>query len=107
MKSVANIDMDEVAYAEWSCICVGDSYDETCSYGYDRIYWIPSLVSLPKPPPPPPLCKCKNREKWECIIVYAMLEEIGAKEKSEFIRKSGGLATEEQLSEYKNKRQLY
>jgi len=105
MKSVANIDMDEVAYAEWSCICVGDSYDETCSYGYDRIYWIPGLVSLPKPPPPPPLCK--NREKWECIIVYAMLEEIGAKEKSEFIRKSGGLATEEQLSEYKNKRQLY
>jgi len=105
VESIANIDMDEVAYAEWSCICVRNSYGETCSYDYDRIYWIPGLVSLPKPPPPPPLCK--NREKWECIIVYAMLEEIGAKEKSEFIRKSGGLATKEQLSEYKEKRQLY
>lgn len=98
MESVTNINMDEVAYAEWSCICVGNSYGKTKFYDYDRTYWIPGLVAVPKSPPPPP--SCKNHKNWECIIVYVMVEETGAKEKSELIRKSGGLATQEQLDEY-------
>lgn len=97
--------MDEVAYAYWSCICIDNSHDETESYDYDRTYWIPNLVATPEPPPPPP--SCKNHKNWECIVVYVMLEEIGAKETSEFIRKSGGLITEEQLGEYKEKGQLH
>jgi hypothetical protein len=105
MGSVANINMDEVAYAEWSCICIGKSYGETISCDYDRTYWIPGLVAVPKPPISPP--SCKNHKNWECIVVYVMLEETRAKETSEFIRKSGGLITETQFDEYINKRKLY
>lgn len=101
MKSVANIDINEVAYAEWSCICVENSHNETKSCDYDTTYWVPKLVATPRPPPLPPLCK--NHKNWECIVVYVMLEEVGAKETSEFIRKSGGLVTEEQLDKYKEK----
>ncbi|MFH1407511.1 MAG: hypothetical protein ABIG91_00515 [Patescibacteria group bacterium] len=89
VENITGINIDEVAYAEWSCICVGKSYGETTSCDYDRTYWIPGLVTVPKPPLPP--SSCKNPKSWECIVVYVMLEEIGAKETSEFIRKSGGL----------------
>ena len=103
------LNIDEVAYAEWSCICVGKSNDETEPYDYDRTYWIPELVATPKPPPPPPLCK--NHKNWECIIVYVMLEEIGAREMSEFIRKSlGVLSLSEEIGtdgKRKSKRTIY
>lgn len=91
--------MDEVAYAEWSCICVGKSYDETSYCDYDRTYWIPKLVAVPKPPLCPP--SCKNHKNWECVVVYVMLEEVGAKETSEFIRKSGEIVTQRELDKYR------
>lgn len=84
--------MNEVAYAEWSCLCVGENYNKTKSYDYEKIYWIPNLVATPKPPIPPPLCK--NHKNWECIIVYIMLEEIGAKEKADYIRNMGGIVVQ-------------
>jgi len=95
----ADINMNEVAYARWSCICVGNNYGETRHHSYDRTYWIPELVDMPKPPSSPPLCK--NHKNWECIVVYVMLEEIGARGISEFIRKSGGLVTQKQLDKYR------
>ena len=98
----SDLNMNEIAYAEWSCICVGRSYEETKSYDYERTYWIPGLVVTPKPPCSPYLCK--NSKKWECIIIFVMLEEQGAKQTSEFIKQSGGMITQEQFNEFIKKR---
>ena len=98
---IEGINLEEVAYAYWSCI-----YDDNCricrqnyekysknnpwvlnreKYWIADVYWIPGLVATPKPP------------LSSCVLVYVMLEEIGAKGISEFIRKSGGLVTRDEL----------
>lgn len=98
---IESINLDEVAYVYWTCV-----YDDNCSicrqnyekyskgkpwalnrdkYWTAEVYWIPGLVDIPKPP------------LSSAIMVYVMIEEVGAREISDFIRKSGGLVTKDEL----------
>ncbi|PIP12743.1 MAG: hypothetical protein COT45_02940 [bacterium (Candidatus Stahlbacteria) CG08_land_8_20_14_0_20_40_26] len=83
-----------IAYAYWSCLCDDESCEECKSL--EGTAWIPYLVSVTEPP----LSSCKSLEGCRCIVVYIGKEERGANDISEFIRKSGGKVTSEQLEQY-------
>lgn len=86
-----------IAYAYWSCLCDDESCEECKSL--DGTAWIPDLVNIPEPP----LSSCKS-EVCRCVVVYVGKEEQGASDISEFIRKSGGKVTSEQLKSYEEGR---